>query len=84
MTYCRNGTPGPPAVRIRLSMARLLSFGGLDGLNAAPLQWGLARGRLAERADLRLTLRNPADSARALASTLEELFPRRRRGRWSC
>jgi chorismate dehydratase len=49
-------------------MARLLRFGGLDGLNAAPLQWGLARGRLARRTDIRLTLRNPAESAQALAS----------------
>jgi chorismate dehydratase len=49
-------------------MARLLRFGGLDGLNAAPLQWGLTRGGLARRDDLRLTLRSPAESARALAS----------------
>jgi len=45
----------------------LLAIGGLDSLNAAPLQWGLTRGRAAHALPLRLTLRTPAASAAALA-----------------
>ena len=44
-----------------------LAIGGLDSLNAAPLQWGLARGRASRALPLQLTLRTPAASAAALA-----------------
>jgi chorismate dehydratase len=49
-------------------MEKVVRIAGLDGLNAAPLQWGLTRGRAAARHDLRLMLRNPAASAAALAA----------------
>ncbi|MFQ5670367.1 MAG: menaquinone biosynthetic enzyme MqnA/MqnD family protein [Acidobacteriota bacterium] len=49
-------------------MARILRIGGLDGLNAAPLQWGLARHRGTGPSSIHLTLRTPAGSAAALAT----------------
>lgn len=48
-----------------LFMHTVLRIGGLDGLNAAPLQWGLDAGA---GAGLELTLRSPAASAAALAA----------------
>ena len=45
-------------------MRNVLRIGGLDGLNAAPLQWGLDSGA---GGDAVLTLRSPAASATALA-----------------
>jgi chorismate dehydratase len=48
-----------------LFMRTVLRIGGLDGLNAAPLQWGLDAGA---RAGVDLTLRSPAASAAALAA----------------
>lgn len=47
------------------SMDDILRIGGLDGLNAAPLQWGLGNPA-ADRVEL--TLRTPAASAAALAA----------------
>jgi len=46
-------------------MASVLRIGGLDGLNAFPLQWGLDAEN---RQDVELTLRSPAASAAALAA----------------
>ncbi len=49
-------------------MSPRLRISGLDGLNAAPLQWGLLHGSAAARGDLEITLRSPAASAAALAA----------------
>ncbi len=46
-------------------MEQVLRIGGLDGLNAAPLQWGLGTD---PASGVELTLRSPAASAAALAS----------------
>jgi chorismate dehydratase len=45
-------------------MQGILRIGGLDGLNAAPLQWGLGENFIP---GVELTLRSPAASAAALA-----------------
>ena len=47
------------------SMQDILRIGGLDGLNAAPLQWGLGKD---SASGVELTLRSPVASAAALAA----------------